>query len=63
MRYFTMSDLFGPFQCEHPNCNKLTCIIRLTDEENSLLPQKFGPEAAMFILQNKLGTAVCKNHN
>jgi len=63
MRYFTVSELWGPFPCEFPGCpEKAVFTIRLTDEENARLPEQCGPEAVRFIFANKLGTAVCDSH-
>jgi len=62
MRYFTFGEAWGPFDCEHPDCKEETNTIRLTDEENELLPEQTGPRVANFILENGLGIVVCKKH-
>ena len=62
MRYFTISELWGPVQCEHPGCTKDTFTIRLTDEENKRLPEQSGPRAIRFIFDNGLGKGVCDKH-
>ena len=63
MRYFTVSELWGPFACEHPGCTEQEAwTIKLTDEENASLPVESGPEAITFILLNKLGVALCEKH-
>lgn len=63
MRDFTVSELWGPFACEHPGCTEQEAwTIRLTDEENASLPQQYGPEAVTYIFQNRLGVALCEKH-
>ena len=63
MRYFTVSEEWGPFPCEHPDCTEQEVYtIRLTDEESERLLEKSGSKAVSFIFNNKLGTAVCTKH-
>lgn len=63
MRTFVFGELWGPFQCEHPNCNKSTFDVELTDQEHNSLIEKSGPIAASQITSNKLGKAVCVEHS
>ena len=66
MRIFSVSELWGPYRCEHEHdgkkCGAETFDIVLTDEENGLLPEETGPKAITFILQNRLGRALCEVH-
>lgn len=61
MRDFWFSELWGPFDCEvkGEKCKTTAWMITLTDEENAKLPEQTGPDAASFILREKLGIAVC----
>ena len=64
---FTFSEIWGPFSCEARNgwkerCAKQCWAIMLSDEEAAQLPQDLGPDAASFILKNRLGIAVCQEH-
>lgn len=59
-RYFTVSELWGPFPCENKGCdNSVAFTIKLTEEENKSLPEQHGPDAVRFIFKNKLGVAMC----
>lgn len=59
-RYFTVSELYGPFPCEQKDCNNTEAwTIKLTAEENKSLPEQHGPDAVKHIFKNKLGVTIC----
>lgn len=58
-RHFTLGDEWGPAKCEMNDCGAETDTIVLSEDENRLLPVKSGPEAVSYILDNKLGRAMC----
>lgn len=66
MRIFNVDKRWGSFVCQHVEndiqCENETFTILLTDEENSQLPEKSGTEAEIFIIQNRLGKALCNEH-
>ena len=76
-RSFTMNELHGGsegMKCEHKsNCVRRTWSIFLSDEDLRKLNEKFpqdvedgmarGGEASLFILQKKLGQALCEKHS
>ena len=62
-----MGELHGGsegMKCEHKSgCDNRSWTVFLTDEENKLLPEQSGPEAALFINQQKLGVVLCREHS
>jgi secreted PhoX family phosphatase len=57
MRYFTVSEAFGPFKkCA---CGNESWGTLLTDEENKRLPVESGSEAVLFIMRHRLGEDMC----
>jgi len=60
IRYFTVSELWGPFACEVDGCQGQEAFtIALNFMENESLPEHSGPEAVKFIFDKKLGITMC----
>ena len=61
MRLFTVSEAWGPYDCEikERGCTNHAWTFVLSDEENESLPEETGPEAVKHILTKRLGKAAC----
>ena len=62
VRPFVMGELYagcGGMKCESGDCENRTFAIWLTADENNGLPEDSGPRAALYILREKVGIALC----
>ena len=57
---FTFGELWGPFNCEWPDCDCQTfCCVLSKEESDRVKAEEHRPN---FILNEKLGTMLCKEH-
>lgn len=55
----SLGEMFGPVQCERPDCFKAAWMIWMTQEEYDTAKSQEDTHPISHVFVNKIGTALC----